>query len=62
MKREVITGKMPRQKRRAQFLFNDGEFRPKKEKQATEYRRRPKNRRQNGDYDDESSYFVSVYG
>lgn len=62
MKREVFTVKMPRQKKRAQFLFNDGEFKPKKEKQATEYRRREKHRRPNGDYDDDSSYFVSVNG
>lgn len=62
MKRELLSVKVPRQKRRAQFLFNDGEFKPRKEKQATEYKRHVKNRRQKGEYDDDSSYFVSVYG
>lgn len=43
IKREVITIKV-KQKRRAQFLFNDGEFRPRSEKSVKQYRRRDKHR------------------
>lgn len=28
MKREIITAKLPKQKRRADFLFHNGAFRP----------------------------------
>lgn len=48
-KREVITIKI-KQKRRAEFLFNDGEFRPRSEKSAKQYRRREKHRGKS--YDD----------
>lgn len=44
MKREVIVLKLERPKHRAQFLFNDGEFRPKKEKSIKGYSRREKYR------------------
>lgn len=42
-KREVITIKI-KQKRRADFLFNDGEFKPRSEKCAKQYRRQEKHR------------------
>jgi len=42
MKREVISLKIQRTKRRTDFLFNDGEFRPRSEKSAKQYRRREK--------------------
>ena len=29
MKREIITAKVPKQKRRVDFLFHDGQFKPK---------------------------------
>jgi len=29
MKREIITAKVPKQKRRVEFLFHDGQFKPK---------------------------------
>lgn len=44
MKREIIVVKIDRPKRRAQFLFNDGEFKPKKEKSIKGYSRREKYR------------------
>lgn len=44
MKREIIQVKVPRAKRRHQFLFNDGEFKPKQEKLAKIYRRQQKHR------------------
>lgn len=50
MKREVMTFKLVRQKRRADFLFNDGEFKPRSEKSAKLYRRREKHR---GQFDQE---------
>lgn len=43
IKREVITFKI-KQKRRTDFLFNDGEFKPRSEKCAKQYRRREKHR------------------
>jgi hypothetical protein len=51
VKREVISFKIPRPKHRADFLFNDGEFKPKSEKIAKAYRRREKHRNQS-DYED----------
>ena len=44
MKREIIDIKFERPRRRHQFLFNDGEFKPKKENIAKAYRRREKHR------------------
>ena len=32
MKREIITAKVPKLKRRADFLFHDGQFKPKTER------------------------------
>lgn len=52
MKREVVSFKIQRPKRRHQFLFNDGEFRPKCELKAKVYRRQEKHRRLDGDYED----------
>ena len=43
-KREILTLIIPRQRRRAQFLFNDGEFKPRIEKKAKAYCRRGKYR------------------
>jgi hypothetical protein len=50
MKREVITVTVERQKRRAQFLFNDGEFRPRQEKIAKMYRRQDKHKHRREDF------------
>lgn len=44
MKREILTVKTPKPKRRHQFLFNDGEFKPRQENIAKAYRRREKHR------------------
>ena len=44
MKREVMTFKVQRSKRRTDFLFNDGEFRPRSEKSTKTYRRKEKHR------------------
>lgn len=46
IKREVIKIKIGKSRRRAQFLFNDGEFRPRTEKCGKAYKRKPKNRRE----------------
>lgn len=40
MKREIITAKLPRQKRRADFLFHDGQFKPKTEQNRRAYNRK----------------------
>ncbi len=42
MKAESFTKKFTREKKRAQFLFNDGEFKPRTEFSAKVYRRREK--------------------
>lgn len=42
MKQEIIIGKIVKAKRRHQFLFNDGEFKPRLEKSAKSYRRKEK--------------------
>lgn len=44
MKSIVLTLKIKRFKPRHNFLFDDGEFRPKTEKLAKAYRRREKHR------------------
>ena len=44
MKREILEIKASRQKRRAQFLFNDGQYKPKTEKSVKTFRRQPKHR------------------
>jgi stalled ribosome alternative rescue factor ArfA len=44
MKREILEIKLSRQKRRTQFLFNSGEFRPRKEKSLKGYSRHEKHR------------------
>lgn len=46
MKREILSFKLERPKRRAQFLFNDGEFKPRSEKSVKQFRRRDKHRKQ----------------
>jgi hypothetical protein len=43
-KRETLTLVVPRVRRRAKFLFNDGEFKPRTEKKAKAYARREKHR------------------
>jgi len=40
MKREIITAKVPKQKRRADFLFHDGQFKPKSERNRKAYDRK----------------------
>lgn len=50
MKREVLNIKAERQKRRAQFLFNDGQYRPKAEKSVKTFRRQPKHRNSELDF------------
>ena len=40
MKRETITAKLPKQKRRADFLFHDRQFKPKSEKNQRVYDRK----------------------
>jgi hypothetical protein len=40
MKREIITAKLPKQKRRADFLFHDGQFKPKSVKSKVLYNRK----------------------
>jgi hypothetical protein len=44
MKRETFTVKLDKPKRRHQFLFNDGEFKPRQENIVKIYRRREKHR------------------
>lgn len=46
MEKFVLTLKIKRYKPRHNFLFDDGEFRPKTEKSAKVYRRRQKHRNQ----------------
>ena len=40
MKREIITAKVPKQKRRADFLFHDGQFKPKSVQSKVLYNRK----------------------
>lgn len=40
MKREIITAKVPKQKRRVDFLFHDGQFKPKSEQNQKVYNRK----------------------
>jgi len=40
MKREIITAKVPKQKRRADFLFHNGQFKPKCERNLKAYNRK----------------------
>ena len=40
MKRETITAKLPKQKRRADFLFHNGQFKPKCEENRKAYNRK----------------------
>jgi hypothetical protein len=40
MKREIITAKLPRQKRRADFLFHNGAYRPQVVKSRKAYNRK----------------------
>jgi len=40
MKREIITAKLPKQKRRADFLFHDGQFKPKSVRSKVLYNRK----------------------
>lgn len=51
MKREIIKFTVKKTKPRHDFLFNDGEFKPKQEKLAKVYRRQQKHRNA-GDYED----------
>lgn len=50
MKREILQFKVPRKPARTDFLFNDGEFRPRKEAVAKQYRRQDKHRKNHDDY------------
>lgn len=45
MEKFTIKFKAPKQKRRADFLFNDGEFKPRTERNAKVWRRKVKNLR-----------------
>lgn len=40
MKREIITAKVPKLKRRADFLFHNGQFKPKTENNRRAYNRK----------------------
>ncbi len=40
MKREIITAKVPKLKRRADFLFHNGQFKPKSEQNRKAYNRK----------------------
>lgn len=40
MKREIITAKMPKQRRRADFLFHNGAFRPQSTGNGRAYNRK----------------------
>lgn len=40
MKREIITAKLPKHKRRADFLFHNGQFKPKCERNLKAYDRK----------------------
>lgn len=51
MKREIFSVKVKRFKPRAQFLFNDGEFKPKTAKSGKKFVRREKVRQGSGEYD-----------
>lgn len=50
MKREIISFSVPRAKRRTDFLFHDGEFRPRSEKNQKQYKRQDKHRKNHSDY------------
>jgi hypothetical protein len=52
MKREILSFSVPRTKRRTDFLFNDGEFRPRSEKNQKQYKRQNKHRKNLLDYTD----------
>lgn len=45
MKREILKVKTEQTRRRAAFLFNDGEFRPRQERSAKAYQRKDKHRK-----------------
>lgn len=44
MKKESYTFKVEQQRRRADFLFNDGQYKPKSVKSGKVYRRKNKHR------------------
>lgn len=46
MEKFTIKFKAPKQKRRTDFLFNDGEFKPRTQRNDKVWRRKVKNQRQ----------------